>query len=69
MSELETLRTVLNNAIEKMESDKSKIVNAIEYIKLEAQENAFREIINYINQRQQLLAQEEAEKEKTNKKA
>ena len=71
-NELERLNAVLNEAISKMENDKANVTNPIEYLKLDAQINAFREIINWSNTRQQQIAQEQeairkAEKESSKK--
>ena len=65
MEELLKLKEVVNNAIQKMENDKTKIGNAIEYIKIESSINAFKEIVGYIDSREQLNAMAQADKEKT----
>ena len=66
-NELELLKKVITNATNNIKSDIQKVVNAIEYIKLEASLNAFNEVLNYIDARQDIIAKQE--QEKTSKKA
>lgn len=62
MDELQALKKVLLNAIQKMENDKTKIVNAIEYIKIETAMNTINEIIAYVDSRIELLEKESLKK-------
>lgn len=61
-NELELLKGVITNAINKIESDIQKVGNAIEYIKLETSLNAFKEVLNYIDARQDIIAKQEQDK-------
>ena len=74
-NELELLKDVITNATNNIKSDMQRVANAIEYIKLEASLNAFNEVLNYIDARQDIIAKQEQdiiakqEQDKSTKKA